>query len=107
MLKYPVNSSGIFNLPLEFNNQKRSVKGTEKLSLVEKGKPGSPCIRKCLALNKEFSEKCLCTGLGSSFLIVNNRTATPNMFMKALKYFGLKERLVLTCSSKTEFAKFI
>lgn len=102
--------SNVSPLGVQFNNLKSSTKGKEKVSLVEKGKPGSRCVKKFLALNKEFSEKglctasrkyqllkikeldeqglspkaydkryreivdieCLCTGLGSSALIVNN-----------------------------------
>ena len=102
--------SNVSPLGVQFNNLKSSTKGKEKISLVEKGKPGSPCVKKFLALNKEFSEQglctasrkyqllkikeldeaglspedfqnrykeivdkeCLCTGLSSSALIVNN-----------------------------------
>jgi len=106
--------SDVSPLGVQFNNLKSSTKSEEKISLIEKGKPGSPCVKKFLALNKEFSEKglctasrkyqllkikeldeavlspigyqkrykeivdkeCLCTGLGSSALLVNNLDTT-------------------------------
>jgi hypothetical protein len=102
--------SNISPLGVPFNNLKGNTKDNEKSSLVDKGKPGSPCVRKYLALNKEFTKKaictasrqyqhlkikeldnegkspheyqnrfkeivdkaCLCTGLGTSALLVNN-----------------------------------
>ena len=53
--------SNVSPLGVQFNNLKSSTKSEEKISLIEKGKPGSPCVKKYLALNKEFSEKGLCT----------------------------------------------
>lgn len=102
--------SDVSPLGVQFNNLRGSTKEKEKISFMDKGKPGSPCVRKFLALSKEFSEKalctasrkyqnlkikvldnsgvssteyqkryeeivnkeCLCTGLGSPALIVNN-----------------------------------
>ena len=53
--------SQISPLGVPFNNLKNSSKELEKLVLNAKGKHGSPCVRKFLALNKEFSEQGLCT----------------------------------------------
>ena len=102
--------SDISPLGVPFNNLKGNTKDEEKRSLIDKGRPGSPCVRKFLALNSEVTEKsictasrqyqkikikeldneglssneylrrlneivekaCLCTGLGSSALLVNN-----------------------------------
>jgi hypothetical protein len=102
--------SNISPLGVPFNNLKGNTKDNEKSSLVDKGKPGSPCVRKYLVSNREFTEKaictasrqyqhlkikeldnegvspheyqnrfkeivdkaCLCTGLGTSALLVNN-----------------------------------
>jgi len=102
--------SNISPLGVPFNNLKGNTKDEEKRSLTEKGRPGSPCVRKFLALNKETTGKnvctasrqyqerkireldnevltaseyrrkfreivekaCLCTGLGSTALLVNN-----------------------------------
>jgi hypothetical protein len=102
--------SYISPLGVPFNNLKGNTKDEEKRSLTARGRPGSPCVRKFLALNKEttgtnvctasrqYQERkireldnevlttseylrkfkeivekaCLCTGLGSTALLVNN-----------------------------------
>jgi hypothetical protein len=53
--------SNISPLGVPFNNLKDNSKDLEKLSLSQKGRPGSSCPKKLLALNKEFTEKSLCT----------------------------------------------
>lgn len=101
-------------LGVPFNNLRKSTKEKEKKDLIAKGKPGSPCFKKFLAFDREFSDKglcsasrkyqnlklkelskenltpqeyqkrfdeivdkeCLCTGLGSSALIVHNLDTT-------------------------------
>lgn len=53
--------SGISPLGIPFNNLRGTTKGNEKASLIAKGKPGSPCVKRFLTLNREYSEKGLCT----------------------------------------------
>lgn len=53
--------SNVSPLGVLFNNLKNSSKEVEKIARIKSGKPGSPCVKKYLALNKEFSEKGLCT----------------------------------------------
>jgi len=53
--------SNISPLGIPFNSLKCNTKDIEKLSLIEKGKPGSLCHKRFAALNKEFSEKGVCT----------------------------------------------
>lgn len=48
-------------LGVPFNNLRRNEKDIEKMSRVENEKPGSPCIKKFLKSNKEFSEAPICT----------------------------------------------
>lgn len=102
--------SNVSPLGVPFNNLRNSSKGVEKLNLVNQGNPGSSCPKKFLALDREYSEKgvctaskkyqllkikeleaeglspeayqkqyddivakeCLCTGLGSSALMIND-----------------------------------
>ena len=52
--------SDISPLGIPFNNLKGNTKDSEKLSLIEKGRPGSSCPKKFAALNKEFTEKNIC-----------------------------------------------
>ncbi len=53
--------SNISPLGVPFNNLKGNTKELEKLSLVDKGRPGSSCPKKYLVSNKEFTEKTICT----------------------------------------------
>ena len=53
--------SGISPLGVPFNSLRGNSKDLEKLSLIVKGKPGSTCPRKYVALNNEFTEKGICT----------------------------------------------
>ena len=53
--------SNISPLGIPFNNLRGNTKDLEKVELIKKGRPGSPCIKKHLILNKEFTKKPLCT----------------------------------------------
>lgn len=53
--------SNVSPLGVQFNNLKNSTMEAEKNVRIKKGKPGSPCVKKFLASNREFSEKGLCT----------------------------------------------
>jgi hypothetical protein len=53
--------SDISPLGVPFNNLKNNTKDTEKENFIIKGRPGSSCPKKFVALNKEFSEKGICT----------------------------------------------
>ena len=53
--------SDISPLGVKFNSLRGNTKDIEKLALVEKGKAGSPCPKKYLVSNKEFTEKAICT----------------------------------------------
>ena len=52
--------SNISPLGVPFNNLKGNSKDLEKTSLIVKGRPGSSCPKKYVALNNEFSDKNLC-----------------------------------------------
>lgn len=53
--------SSISPLGVPFNSLRGNSKDLEKSDRIEKGKPGSPCPKKFLVSNKEFSDKPLCT----------------------------------------------
>lgn len=53
--------SDVSPLGVQFNNIRTSEKDEEKQERVERGKPGSPCPKKYLQFNTEFSDKPLCT----------------------------------------------
>lgn len=53
--------SNISPLGVPFNSLRGNTKDEEKLNLLAKGRPGSSCPKKFVALNKEFTEKGICT----------------------------------------------
>ena len=53
--------SNISPLGIPFHSLKGNTKDVEKAARISDGKPGSPCPKKFVALNKDFSEKGLCT----------------------------------------------
>ena len=44
-----------------FNNFKKSTIEEQRIARIEKGRPGSPCTKKFLSNNTEFSEQPICT----------------------------------------------
>ena len=53
--------SNISPLGVPFNNLRENSKDLEKISKIDKGKPGSSCPKKYIALNNEFTSKSICT----------------------------------------------
>lgn len=52
--------SNISPLGVPFNNIRGNSKDDEKIALIQKGRPGSSCPKKYVALNKEFTDKAIC-----------------------------------------------
>lgn len=48
-------------LGIPFNNFKKSSSEEQRKKRIEKNRPGSPCYKKFLAFNTEFTEKPICT----------------------------------------------
>lgn len=53
--------SGSSPLGILFNNFKNSTAEVQRLKRLETGRPGSPCTKKYLSTNTEFTEKPICT----------------------------------------------
>ena len=53
--------SDISPLGVPFHNLRGNTKDLEKLTLIEKGRPGSSCPKKYVALNKEYKDTGICT----------------------------------------------
>ncbi len=53
--------SGISPLGVPFNNLRGNTKDLDKAAFIEKGRPGSSCPKRFLALNKEMTDKGVCT----------------------------------------------
>ena len=54
--------SGISPLGVPFNNLRGNTKDLERDVFIANNRPGSPCTKAFLALNKEFTEKSICPG---------------------------------------------
>ncbi len=48
-------------LGVAFNNLRGNTKDIQRIELIDKGRPGSPCPKKFLALSPEFTDKTICT----------------------------------------------
>lgn len=55
---YVSNSSP---LGIPFNNFRKSTSEKQRLERIAKGRPGSPCVKKFLSTNTEFTELPICT----------------------------------------------
>jgi hypothetical protein len=54
-----ISSSSPLGIP--FNNFSKSTSERQRLERIAKGKPGSPCVKKYLSTNTEFTEQPICT----------------------------------------------
>ena len=52
--------SGISPLGVPFNNLRGNTKDEEKRGYIDKDRPGSPCPKKFVEINKEFGDKGIC-----------------------------------------------
>ncbi len=64
--------SNISPLGVPFNSLRGNGRDAEKQNKIEMGKPGSPCTKKYLESNKEFSDKSICT---ASIIYLNKKIA--------------------------------
>ena len=62
--------SNISPLGVPFNSLRGNSKDVEKMERVGNGKPGSPCPKKFLVSNKDYSDKPLCT---ASITFINKK----------------------------------
>ena len=53
--------SGISPLGVPFNTLRGNTKDVEKMARIAKGTPGSPCPKRYVALNSEFTDRSICT----------------------------------------------
>lgn len=53
--------SGASPLGIPFNNYRKSTAEKQRIERIEKGRPGSPCKKKFLVSNTEFTEEAICT----------------------------------------------
>ena len=48
-------------LGVPFNNLKNTTSDQQRMARILKNRPGSPCYKKFLSMNKEFTDKPICT----------------------------------------------
>lgn len=73
--------SAISPLGVPFNNLRNNAKDLEKQQRVEDGRPGSPCKKKFLSFNTEFTENPVCTA--STGYIANKLQELKQRFLSA------------------------
>lgn len=73
--------SAISPLGVPFNNLRNNAKDLEKQQRVEDGRPGSPCKKKFLSFNTEFTDDPVCTA--STGYIANKLQELKQRFLPA------------------------
>lgn len=73
-----ISSSSPLGIP--FNNFRKSTSEKQRLERIAKGRPGSPCVKKFLSTNTEFTEQAICTA----------SREYQNLKIKQLEIEGLK-----------------
>lgn len=78
--------SEVSPLGVPFNNLRNNSKDLEKIERVQLGKPGSPCPKKYLVSNREFSDKPICTAsityLNKKIPQLKDSVTDPEQFSK-------------------------
>lgn len=86
--------SDISPLGVPFNNLKDNTKDVEKNTLILKGRPGSSCPKKFVALNKEFGEKGICTASREyqylKIKALEAKNLEPDLYQKELEKITIK-----------------
>ncbi|MEW6004496.1 MAG: hypothetical protein AB1695_04195 [Stygiobacter sp.] len=77
---YYLSNSSPLGVP--FNSIRNSGKDLERIERMENGKPGSPCPKKFLEFNKDFTDKPICTASISYFKKLDSIKDNPELKMK-------------------------
>lgn len=77
---YYLSNSSPLGVP--FNSIRNSGKDLERIDRIKNGKPGSPCPKKFLEFNKDFTDKPICTASISYFKKLDNIKDNPELKMK-------------------------
>ncbi|MGB5417673.1 hypothetical protein [Algibacter sp.] len=86
--------SDISPLGVPFNNLRDNTKDAEKETLIDKGRPGSSCPKKFVALNKEFKETGICTASREyqhlKIKALDSQELAPEIYKKELDKITVK-----------------
>jgi hypothetical protein len=104
--------SNVSPLGVPFNNLRGNSKDQEKADRIEAGRPGSPCTKKFLELNTEYSERPQCTAsisfIKKKFNSLKDSIPGPEDFKaaydKAMDKVCLCEGLVASARSSHDIA---
>lgn len=69
-------------LGVPFNSIRNSEKDIERINRMDNGKPGSPCPKKFLEFNKDFTDKPICTASISYFKKLDGIKNNPDLQAK-------------------------
>ena len=84
-------------LGIRFNNFKGSSIEEQRLQRIEKGRPGSPCTKKYLCTNTEFTEQPICTASSAYQNLKIKQLATLALSAKEfeVKFNAITEKVCL------------
>lgn len=89
--------SGASPLGVPFNNFRKSSAEKQRTARIEIGKPGSPCMRKHLSFNTEFTTKTLCTASRNyqnlKIRELNRQDLSPSLHIQKLAEITVKDCL--------------
>ncbi|PSL34514.1 hypothetical protein [Chitinophaga ginsengisoli] len=84
-------------LGIPFNNFRKSSGEAQRLRRIEKGRPGSPCIKKYLVSNTEFTDSPICTASRQyqhlKIKQLQEKKLSPEEHNKALEEITVKDCL--------------
>ncbi len=94
--------SGISPLGVPFNNLRNNSKDIEKINKLKEGKPGSPCPKRFLVSNSEFTKKPICTAstqyLTFKFKELDKENLSPKDYKERYNKIGEKACLCVGLS---------
>lgn len=97
-------------LGVPFNNLRNSGKDVERIERMENGKPGSPCPKKFLEFNKDFTDRPICTASVAYFKkldTIKDKQELADKYNADLKNANDKNCLCEGLSASTLIAKGI
>ncbi|GGH69011.1 hypothetical protein HNQ91_002722 [Filimonas zeae] len=84
-------------LGVPFNNFRKSSSEMQRLQRIEKGRPGSPCVKKYLATDMEFGNSPICTASRQyqhlKIKQLKQQELSPGAYQKALQEITVKDCL--------------
>lgn len=90
--------SGSSPLGIQFNNFKNSTIEAQRTNRIAKGRPGSPCTKKFLCNNTEFTAQAICTASRAyQHLKINSLKAAALSEIEYQKQFNLVTEKVCLC----------